>query len=187
MWVPTYCDILKLIQDDESSEVILRVNFYKKALDVGTRGSLAMKSAFSEHTKALEEEPIDVFVPWMLEDDAEAKATRVRAAKLLEKLPSLELATVAAKEALEKEQKPLNAALEWRGVLRRAEKGEWRADGFEKIETSGGVFVVYEKGPDHEPTISRVANVERGRVTFLNTDETTFVEGRPLFFLPIGG
>jgi hypothetical protein len=182
-WVPTYCDILKLIADDESSEIILRVNIFKKVLDVSTRGCRPMANAFAQHVKMLDDEPIDMNTPWMLQEDALAIAARERAEKLMKQLPPLDLASGKALAEDTAERKIANATLQWCAIL-AGNKGEWQANGLKSAIRNGRLFIITKDHAESEPRISPVADVNEGQVRWTTADPALLVTGRPLFFNP---
>ena len=183
-WEGTFFNALQEIVNQERMEPILKVLFLRKVVGVGRSGSDVLQKTLTSYQHVLDSVPINPASPWMDPTNMNADKDRAEAADLLQRLPDLRPLMTAAAERVKALKPLLGPRYRWVGWLMRHDDGAWACLTRTPLKGEGKLLVLLREGEAKQLHWSEIGLVKSGAVILGAFNAITFVEGRPIYFVP---
>jgi hypothetical protein len=178
-WDRVMIELMTAIRSSENMDPLLQVALLKKVADNAIDGSEPLREALGPIKGLLEQGDVDVNVPWMDPDNADAERLRPRALELVKSLPDLaEVLKEAHRqhERLEQVVKQFPRSVGW--LVK--EGNRWQVRSGTVLPNDGDLWVAVPES-NSRSTWKQVGAISGGAIKILTESGDVMVEGRPVF------
>jgi len=178
-WDRVMIQLMTAIRSSEDMDPLLQVALLKKVADSAIEGSEPLRAALGPIKELLEQGDVDVNVPWMDPDNADAERQRPRALELVKSLPGFaEVLREAHRrhEGLEQVVKEFPRSVGW---LAKEENG-WQVRKGKLLPSDGDLRVAVPE-TNSRSTWKQVGAISGGAIKILTESGDVVAEGRPVF------
>jgi hypothetical protein len=180
-WEEVMLDLMTAIRSAPEMDPLLQVALLRKVAENAMEGSEALRSTLGPIKDHLEQGDVDVNVPWMDPDNAEANRLRPTAMDMVASLPSLADALKKARESRERVEQVIKRFARTVGWLARENDG-WQVKTGDVLPHEGDLWVIFPEG-DARSTWKQVGAIDKGTIKLAVDTNEAMLEGRPVFVM----
>ena len=174
-------DLASQIRSESEIDPVLRVALLRSVLEQAAEGSEPLREALTKIRSVLEQGDVNVNVPWMDPEDADAGKMRHRAAHVVQSLAAFSdvlKQALARRDQIERQVRRLARSVGW---LSR-ENGKWhiRSRSLPPGNTDLWVIVPQE---DKRGRWKKIGTVAGGKTQVSDAEHASMAEGRPVFVM----
>ncbi len=186
-WESKFLSLIEEIYRHESMSPIWQVLLLDDFIKLGCAGSYCLAKPFKGHLDLLQEEikEINVREPWLAPRNLAGIEVRNRAKIALQRFSALKPSFDDAKEEtlrlLAEFHEPVKTDLQWIGWLGRRFDDSWHCYRPNAESYSGELVVIHPQPDSKNSSMTKVARMKNGLVTFAAPTDHAFLEGRPVY------
>ncbi|QEH31542.1 hypothetical protein OJF2_00070 [Aquisphaera giovannonii] len=183
-WDGPMMDLAAAIRQEPEIDPLLQLNLLRRVLELAGDGSVPLREACRDALARIDQAGVDVTVPWMDPDNADARRLRPAAAEAVASLPDF--------AEIRKHAREIAAGLDGR-LARRPHPVGWLSPGpqgwrvepaISAADAGDGELLVAAREEGGAAAWKRVGTVARGVASLRAEDASAMVEGRPVYFRP---
>ena len=178
-WEEVMLDLMTAIRSAPEMDPLLQVALLRKVSENAMEGSEALRATLTPIKEHLEQGDVDVNVPWMDPDNAEANRLRPTALEMVTSLPSLGEALKEARVRRERVEQVIKRFPRTVGWLAKENDG-WQVKTGGVLPHEGDLWVIFPEG-EARSTWKQVGAISNGTIKLLGETDEAMLEGRPVF------